>query len=54
MGCGTDDLFMEDARKLSTLFTGKGVVHTFREYRGGHRMTTFRRELADVLPLLFR
>lgn len=54
MGCGADDFFMADTRKLSALFKTKGVHHTLREYRGGHVMTTFRRELTDVLPLLFR
>jgi enterochelin esterase-like enzyme len=54
MGCGSDDAFMADTRKLSELLKANGVNHTFREYGGGHAMTTFRRELLDLLPLLFR
>lgn len=52
--CGADDVFSGGNRTLAAKLAAAGVPHTFREVAGGHTAPVFRRQLAELLPLLFR
>jgi enterochelin esterase-like enzyme len=54
IGCGSGDLLMPGNRKLAEVMTQKKVPHIFREIPGYHTNPTFRAELVEFLPLLFR
>lgn len=54
IGCGTGDLFLPGAKKLSEILTAKGIKHTLRETEGYHTWLVWRPYLAEILPLLFR
>jgi enterochelin esterase family protein len=54
VGCGSEDVFLDGARAFAKRLDAAGIRHVFREFPGPHSMSTARRELADLLPLLFR
>jgi enterochelin esterase-like enzyme len=54
IACGSGDLLMPGNRRLDEVLTQKKVPHTFREIPGYHTTPTFRTELVEFLPLLFR
>jgi enterochelin esterase family protein len=54
IGCGSGDLLLPGNRKLDEVLSQKKVPHTFREIPGYHTNPTFRTELVEFLPLLFR
>jgi enterochelin esterase-like enzyme len=54
LACGTGDVFLPGARKLSELLTQRTVRHMYQEKAGIHNFATFREQLVEFLPLLFR
>jgi enterochelin esterase family protein len=52
--CGADDLFAGGNHAFAAKLTAAGVPHTFRQVAGGHVAPVFRRQLVELLPLLFR
>jgi enterochelin esterase family protein len=52
--CGTDDLFFPGNQAFAARLATAGVPHTFRPVPGGHVQPSFRRQLVELLPLLFR
>ena len=54
VGCGAEDVFLEGARTFARRLDAAGIRHVFREFDGPHSMSTARRELAELLPQLFR
>lgn len=54
VGCGTTDIICRGSRAFVERLDASKVPHVWREYAGGHATPVFRRELADLLPLLFR
>jgi enterochelin esterase family protein len=54
ISCGSDDHEAPMARKLESWLTGKGIRHTDVALAGGHTWMVWRRNLADLAPLLFR
>jgi enterochelin esterase family protein len=54
IACGTDDHLIDLNRKLQRWLTSKGVRHTDIETPGGHTWMVWRRNLSELVPLLFR
>jgi enterochelin esterase family protein len=54
VGCGTTDIICRGSRAFVERLDAAKVPHVWREYVGGHLTPVFRRELTDLLPLLFR
>jgi enterochelin esterase family protein len=55
IGCGTADSLYVRSKRLSELFTGHKIVHTFRSTEGGvHNFTVWRKYLAEFAPVIFR
>jgi enterochelin esterase family protein len=54
VGCGTTDIVCRGSRVFVDKLEAAKVPHVWREYADGHAAPVFRRELADLLPLLFR
>jgi enterochelin esterase family protein len=54
IGCGSADVVCRGSRVFVQRLEASKVPHVWREYTGGHQMPVFRRELVDLLPLLFR
>ena len=54
LACGSGDGFLAGARKFSELLSQKRVKHAYREKLGLHNFATFREQLIEFLPLLFR
>lgn len=54
IGCGTADNVCRGSREFVQRLEGARATHTWREYAGGHQMPVFRRELVDLLQVLFR
>jgi enterochelin esterase-like enzyme len=54
IGCGDADPVCRGSRVFAQRLDAAKVPHTFREYSGAHQMPVFRRELVDLLPMLFR
>jgi enterochelin esterase-like enzyme len=54
VGCGSEDIFYDGAKAFAGQLQAAGIPHIFRQYDGAHVMPVFRRELAELLPLLFR
>ncbi len=52
--CGKDDSIFQRSADLDTLFTQRGIAHTFRPTPGAHTYTVWRQYLAEFAPLLFR
>jgi enterochelin esterase family protein len=53
VSCGTDDRLIDVNRKLHAWLLAKGVQHTMVETPGGHTWMVWRRNLAQLLSLLF-
>jgi enterochelin esterase family protein len=53
VACGTDDGLIDVNRRLHAWLLAKGVKHTMVETPGGHTWMVWRRNLAELLPLLF-
>lgn len=54
IACGTDDRLIEINRKLRAWLKSKGVRHVEVETPGGHTWIVWRRNLANLAPLLFQ
>jgi enterochelin esterase family protein len=54
VGCGTEDIFFGGAKAFAELLKKERIPHIFREFPGPHAMPVARKELAELLPLLFR
>jgi enterochelin esterase-like enzyme len=54
IGCGTADNVCRGSRVFAERLDAAKVAHTWREYSGAHQMPVFRRELVDLLQVLFR
>jgi enterochelin esterase family protein len=54
IGCGMDDNVCRGSRVFVQRLDTAKAVHTWREYEGAHQMRVFRRELVDLLQVLFR
>ena len=54
LACGDADIFHGGNNALAEKFKAAGISSTFREFKGAHIMPVFRRELVELLPLLFR
>jgi enterochelin esterase-like enzyme len=54
IGCGSTDVICRGSRVFVQRLEAAKVPHMWREYVGAHQMLVFRRELTDLLPLLFR
>ena len=54
IACGTEDRLIEVNRKLRAWLTARGVRHTAVETPGGHTWMVWRRNLAELVPLIFR
>ena len=54
VGCGTADIICRGSHAFVERLDAAKLPHVWREYAGGHSTPVFRRELADLLPLLFR
>jgi enterochelin esterase family protein len=54
VGCGTNDNVCRGSRIFVQRLEAAKVVHTWREYEGAHQMPVFRRELVDLLQVIFR
>jgi enterochelin esterase family protein len=53
VACGTDDRLIDVNRRLHAWLLAKGVKHTMVETPGAHTWMVWRRNLAQLLPLLF-
>lgn len=53
VACGTDDRLIDVNRRLHAWLLAKGVQHTMVETPGAHTWMVWRRNLAQLLPLLF-
>ncbi len=47
--CGTEDFLLEANRRLHNELDQAGIVHTYREYPGGHTWEYWRAHLAETL-----
>lgn len=54
IACGTEDRLIDINRRFHTWLEGKKVRHTYLEVPGAHTWMVWRRNLADLAPLLFR
>jgi enterochelin esterase family protein len=54
IACGTDDHLIEINRSLRAWLASKGIHHVDVETPGAHTWMVWRRNLADLAPLLFR
>jgi enterochelin esterase-like enzyme len=54
IGCGTADEVCRGSRVFAQRLAAAKVPHKWREYNGAHQMPVFRRELVDLLQMLFR
>jgi enterochelin esterase-like enzyme len=54
IGCGAADVVCRGSRVFVQRLEAAKVPHVWREYPGAHQLPVFRRELIDLLPLLFR
>lgn len=54
IGCGRSDIVCRGSSVFVQRLGAARVAHTWREYEGAHQMPVFRRELADLLHVLFR
>jgi enterochelin esterase-like enzyme len=54
IGCGRTDIVCRGSRVFVQRLEAAKVAHTWREYDGAHQMPVFRRELVDLLQMLFR
>jgi enterochelin esterase family protein len=54
IGCGDADNVCRGSRVFVQRLEAAKVPHVWREYKGAHQMSVFRRELIDFLPMLFR
>jgi enterochelin esterase-like enzyme len=54
IGCGDADIFAAGNKALVARFETAGIKVVYRTFDGAHQMPVFRRELAELLPLLFR
>jgi enterochelin esterase-like enzyme len=54
IGCGSADVVCRGSRVFVQRLEAAKAPHVWREYTGGHQMLVFRRELIDLLALLFR
>jgi len=54
IGCGDADIVCRGSQVFVQRLDAAKVPHVWREYTGAHQAPVFRRELIDLLPLLFR
>jgi enterochelin esterase family protein len=54
ISCGTEDQLIESNRKLVRFLQSRQVIVDLREVPGTHNWRVWRRNLADLLPLLFQ
>ena len=54
LGCGSEDVFLDGTKAFAARLETAGIKHVFRQFDGPHSMTVARRELAELLPLLFK
>lgn len=54
LGVGSDDIFFGGNKAFVGRLENAKIPHVFKQYPGAHVMPVFRKELADLLPLLFR
>jgi enterochelin esterase-like enzyme len=54
IGCGSEDIFLDGTKAFAKQLDAAGIRHVFKEFAGPHSMATARRELAELLPLLFK
>ena len=54
IGCGDADPVCRGSRVFAQRLDAAKVPHTLRDYSGAHQMPVFRRELVDLLPMLFQ
>jgi enterochelin esterase family protein len=54
IGCGSDDIFFDGNKTFAERLESAKIPHDFRPLPGPHSITTARKELAELLPLLFR
>jgi enterochelin esterase-like enzyme len=53
IACGTEDGLIVQNRKFQTWLKDKGVRFTYKETPGGHTWMVWKRNLAELTPLLF-
>jgi len=54
VGSGTEDVFFGGAKAFAERLQAAGVPHVFRAFPGPHSVPVARKELAELLPLLFK
>jgi len=54
IGCGEKDPRLENTKKFDAMLSDRGIGHVFAVYPGGHEWVVFRRNFAEIAPLLFR
>ena len=54
IACGRGDTLIEGNRQLVAQLAARGIHHVWKETEGGHTWLVWRRNLAELLPLLFR
>jgi enterochelin esterase-like enzyme len=53
IGCGTDDVAMQGAKRLTGFLTASGIEHTFKATAGEHTWIVWRQYLRELAQQLW-